>query len=230
MTFTLLQHSAAEPAVSLRWVCSLTNDGGLRAKSSLALGLEPMDCSPPGSSVHGILQARIQEWVAVSFPGGSSWPKDQTCISCIAGGSLLLSHQRSPVLWVTRKNLRPKLSKEKPLKSRPARWCAFTVWASYLFDAPSSQFSLNCLVCGNGSVPPEHPLSATALFSCTASRGCWRDTAGEVVLSFGSRGLAGGLLKTLDFPRAWVPLLAQPLPSGPLNHMAARAAQSLAAL
>ena len=79
-------------------------------------------------------------------------------------------------------------------------------------------------------MPPQHPLSATALFSCTASRGCWRDTAGEVVLSFGSRGLAGGLLKTLDFPRAWVPLLAQPLPSGPLNHMAARAAQSLAAL
>ena len=42
-----------------------------------------MDCSSPGSSVHGILQARILVWVAVSFSRGSSWPRDQTCSSCI---------------------------------------------------------------------------------------------------------------------------------------------------
>ena len=41
-----------------------------------------MDCSPPGSSVHGILQARILAWVAMPFSRGSSWPRDQTCISC----------------------------------------------------------------------------------------------------------------------------------------------------
>ena len=35
---------------------------------------DPMDCSPPGSSIHGILQARILEWVAISFPRGSSDP------------------------------------------------------------------------------------------------------------------------------------------------------------
>ena len=46
---------------------------------------DPMDCSPPGSSAHGILQARILEWVTIPFFRGSSWPKDQTCISCIAG-------------------------------------------------------------------------------------------------------------------------------------------------
>ena len=45
----------------------------------------PMDYSLPGSSVHGILQARILEWVAISFSGGSSQPRDGTCISCIAG-------------------------------------------------------------------------------------------------------------------------------------------------
>ena len=45
----------------------------------------PMECSPPGSSVHGILQARILEWVAISFSGGSSWPRDQTHVSRIAG-------------------------------------------------------------------------------------------------------------------------------------------------
>ena len=33
-----------------------------------------MDCSPPGSSIHGILQVRILEWVAISFSRGSSWP------------------------------------------------------------------------------------------------------------------------------------------------------------
>ena len=43
---------------------------------------DPMDCSLPGSSVHGILQARILEWVAISSSRGSSWPRDQTCVSC----------------------------------------------------------------------------------------------------------------------------------------------------
>ena len=45
----------------------------------------PMDCSPPGSSVHGILQARILEWVAYPFSGGSSRPRNPARVSCIAG-------------------------------------------------------------------------------------------------------------------------------------------------
>ena len=47
-----------------------------------------LDRSPPGSSVHGIFQARIVEWFAISFHRGSSQPRDQTrvsCVSCIAG-------------------------------------------------------------------------------------------------------------------------------------------------
>ena len=44
-----------------------------------------MDCSPPRSSVHGIFQARILEWVAISFSRGSSGPRNQTWVSCIAG-------------------------------------------------------------------------------------------------------------------------------------------------
>jgi len=43
-----------------------------------------MDCSPPGSSVHGILQAIILEWVAISFSGGSSQPRDRTWVSWIS--------------------------------------------------------------------------------------------------------------------------------------------------
>ena len=46
---------------------------------------DPMHCSPPGSSVHGILQARILEWVAIPFSRGSSRPRDQTRVCCIAG-------------------------------------------------------------------------------------------------------------------------------------------------
>ena len=56
----------------------------LVAQSCLTL-CNPKDCSPPGSYVHGILQARILEWVAVSFSRGSSWPRDQTWVSCTAG-------------------------------------------------------------------------------------------------------------------------------------------------
>ena len=43
----------------------------------------PVDCSPPGSSVHGILQARILEWVAILSSRGSSQSRDQTCVSCV---------------------------------------------------------------------------------------------------------------------------------------------------
>ena len=46
---------------------------------------EPMDCSLPGSSVHGILPARILEWVAISFSMGSSQPRDATLVFLIAG-------------------------------------------------------------------------------------------------------------------------------------------------
>ena len=46
---------------------------------------DPMDCSPSGSSVHGILQARILEGIAISFSRVSSWPRDRTWISRIAG-------------------------------------------------------------------------------------------------------------------------------------------------
>ena len=54
-----------------------------------------MDCSPPGSSVHGISQARILEWIAVSF-WGSFLPRDQTHVSCI--GRQILNH------WVTKED------------------------------------------------------------------------------------------------------------------------------
>ena len=41
----------------------------------------PLDCNPPGSSVHGMFQAKILELAAISYSRGSSWPRDLTCIS-----------------------------------------------------------------------------------------------------------------------------------------------------
>ena len=43
----------------------------------------PMDCSLPGCSVHGIFQARILEWFAISYSRGTSQPRDPTCVSCV---------------------------------------------------------------------------------------------------------------------------------------------------
>ena len=63
------------------------------AQSCLILW-DPMDCSPPGSYIHGIFQARIQEWVAISFSRRSSRPRDWTQVSLIVG--------RCFTIWATR--------------------------------------------------------------------------------------------------------------------------------
>ena len=72
-----------------RWHCHGKQSWGvvvvLVAQSCLTL-CDPKDCSPPGSSLHGILQARILEWVAIPFSGGSSQPRDQTQVFFTAGG------------------------------------------------------------------------------------------------------------------------------------------------
>ena len=68
---------------------------------------DPMDCSLPGSSVHGILQRRILEWVAISFSRGSSQPRDRTQVSSIEG--------RFFTLWATRKATRKFISLNKQL-------------------------------------------------------------------------------------------------------------------
>ena len=58
---------------------------------------DPMDCSLPGSSVHVISQARLLEWVAISFSRGSSWLRDQTHVSCI--GMQVLYHWATKDAW-----------------------------------------------------------------------------------------------------------------------------------
>ena len=55
------------------------------SESEVSNSFRPVDCSPPSSSVHGILQARILEWVAISFSRGSPRPRDRSQVSHIAG-------------------------------------------------------------------------------------------------------------------------------------------------
>ena len=63
---------------------------------------DPMDCSPPGFYIHGGFQARVLEWVAISFSRGPSWPRDQTRVSCIAG--------RRFTIWATGEALKMQIS------------------------------------------------------------------------------------------------------------------------
>ena len=85
------------------------------AQLSLTL-CSPMVCSPPGSSVHGILQARILEWVAVSSSRGSFQPRDQTCLSCT--GRQILYHRATwetssaPTLTLFKGGAHPPLRKQ----------------------------------------------------------------------------------------------------------------------
>ena len=62
----------------------------------------PMDCSPPGVSVHEISQVRMLEWVAISFSRGYSRPREWTCIFCIAGRFITVWATREPQYFLER--------------------------------------------------------------------------------------------------------------------------------
>ena len=68
----------------------------LVAQSCLTL-YSSMDCSLPDSSVSGILEARIMEWVAIPFSGGSSWTRNWTQVSCIVGRYFTVSATRTGI-------------------------------------------------------------------------------------------------------------------------------------
>ena len=78
--------------------------GGGGQSVSYSVVSDAMNCSPPVSSVHGISQARILEWVAIPFSRGSSGPTDQTHVSHIVGGFFTLWATRE--LWVSKDGVR----------------------------------------------------------------------------------------------------------------------------
>ena len=91
-----------------------------------------MDCSLPGSSLHGILRARILEWVVYPFSRGSSWPRNWTEVSCIVGGFF--------TSWATREahNVR---SLRKVEKKKKKRLSCFVSWIFLLFRRECMQNS-----------------------------------------------------------------------------------------
>ena len=89
-----------------------------------------MDYGPPGFSVHGILQARILEWVAISFSRGSSWPKDWTRISCgswIEGRFFTAEPPGKPIIWIVA------INQNFQRRPSPSSLCQF----NFHFSGPS---------------------------------------------------------------------------------------------
>ena len=112
----------------------------LVAQSCLTL-CDPMDCSPPGSSVNGISQARILEWVAISFSRGSLQPRDLThvsCIFCIAGSFFFFFFL---TIWATREALFKKIPTAHP-QSQYILWVDFT--GVHSFSWPWDSFCASC--------------------------------------------------------------------------------------
>ena len=78
------------------WFCNVERKESEVTQSCPTL-CNPVDCSLAGSSIHGIFQARIREWVAISFSRRSSWPRDWTWVSRIVG--------RCFTIWATREDV-----------------------------------------------------------------------------------------------------------------------------
>ena len=76
---------------------------------------DPKDCSLPNSSVRGVLQARVLEWVAIPFSRGSSWLRDWTCVSCIAGRFFAIWTTREASIWAHANQLKNK-HKSNPIE------------------------------------------------------------------------------------------------------------------
>ena len=114
------------------------------SQSVMSNSCDPMDCSLPGSSVHGILQARILEWVSVSYSRGSSWLRDWTRVSCI--GRQILYHQCHHDSVTEKYN--PKvtgvrtLSREDPLKEEMSTHSSILAWSIPWTEEPGKLQSI----------------------------------------------------------------------------------------
>ena len=90
-SWTSISLQMVASAMKLKDACSLeekprqTYQWASEVTQSCPALCDPMDCGLPGSSIHGIFQARVLEWVAISFSRGSSQPRDQTQVFCTAG-------------------------------------------------------------------------------------------------------------------------------------------------
>ena len=136
-------------STGLWWKSSHTEHSG--AQSCLTL-CDPMDCSPPGSSVHGILQAGILKWIAISFSRGSSQPRNWTRVSCTAGrwftnwtmreaesaladqGVLISTNKTHLKLWVAFSASQSCWWQEVSLEGLPTKLTQFIPYRPYKID------------------------------------------------------------------------------------------------
>ena len=111
----------SNPGLPALWVDSLSAEP--QSESEVAQSCptlcDPVDCILPGSSVHGILQARILEWVAISFSRGSSPPRDKTQVSHIAG--------RHCNLWATREAPAEPQVKPQTYQTSPLTYISYSM-------------------------------------------------------------------------------------------------------
>ena len=149
------------------WDSSIQQSGLRSVVQSCLTVWDPMDCSLPGSSVYGIFQARILEWVAISSSRGSSWPRDWTRVSCI--GRQMLYH------WATREahativieitsinvgSLQKLLDEEHPMGK--AKWPHFSKYNLFSQEEKENKLGLNngsqdgWLVPGSWKLPAFH--------------------------------------------------------------------------
>ena len=87
------------PALMEVQILPLSTDA-VQSLSGVGLFFNPKDCSPPGSSVHGISQVRVLEWLAISFSRGSSQPRIEPRSPALQMILYCLSHQGSPPLSI----------------------------------------------------------------------------------------------------------------------------------
>ena len=85
--------------INLLLTCLFPDGGGELVAQLCPTLCHFSDYSPPGFSVHGILQARILTWVPIPFSWGFSWPRDRTTPPALQGNYYWLSHQRNLISW-----------------------------------------------------------------------------------------------------------------------------------
>ena len=85
-SWLIISYNLSKAAITGPFMMQLVDLKNSVAQSCPTL-CDSMYCSPPGSSVHGILQARILEWIVISFSRGSSQPRNQTCGISVSSAS-----------------------------------------------------------------------------------------------------------------------------------------------
>ena len=116
-------------SIKIRLGLSITLPGNSKVREvtqSCPTLCDPMDCSLPCSSIHGIFQARVLEWGAISFSRGSSQSRDRTQVSHIVG--------RCFTVWATREALKLKLAEDGYDPSTSGLWAQHSSTLKRIFS------------------------------------------------------------------------------------------------